>query len=196
MVCCTPSQVFTKASPSPSSARPRPFSRPRNLALILALALCIVASPLSQRPRAVALANFRMAEDGKEDAAAAAPAAGEPVGEEPPAPEGRKKQRKGILSRIWHGIFRGGKDFEKRLQYLSQEETSVHMRVKRRAQCWRRTARNIRVFSVLLECFSAILLASKPLLTTYFLGKLSCISTYSVVQFHAYPTFQIPLQIF
>ncbi|MQL74102.1 hypothetical protein Taro_006474, partial [Colocasia esculenta] len=171
--------LFRAASPFPSPSQPRPGPLHRSLAI------APTPSP-SQTPS-------RMAEDGKEDAAAAAPAAGEPVGKEPSAPEGRKKQCKGILSRIWHGIFRGGKDFEKRLQYLSKEETSVHMRVKRRAQCWRRTARNIIVFSVLLECFSAILLASKPLLTAYFLGKLSCISTYSVVQFHAYPTFQIPL---
>ncbi|XXG54806.1 hypothetical protein AAC387_Pa03g2593 [Persea americana] len=62
------------------------------------------------------------------------------------------KKRRGVLSRIWNGIFRrGNEDFEKRLQHLSKEEASVHARMKGRAQTWRRTARNIIVISVILE---------------------------------------------
>ncbi|XP_031487971.1 uncharacterized protein At2g24330-like isoform X1 [Nymphaea colorata] len=62
------------------------------------------------------------------------------------------RQRKGILSRIWHAIFsRGRNDFEKKLQYLSKEEASVHSRMKKRAQTWRSMARNLIVYSVVLE---------------------------------------------
>ncbi|XP_058067914.1 uncharacterized protein At2g24330-like [Magnolia sinica] len=62
------------------------------------------------------------------------------------------KQRRGILSRIWNGIFRArDEDFEKKLQHLSKEEASIHARMKKRAQRWRKTARNLIVFSVILE---------------------------------------------
>ncbi|XP_077235289.1 uncharacterized protein At2g24330-like [Tasmannia lanceolata] len=62
------------------------------------------------------------------------------------------KQKRGILSRIWNGIFRThNEDFEKRLQHLSNEEASVHARMKRRAQRWRGTARNLIIFYVTLE---------------------------------------------
>ncbi|KAK9086046.1 hypothetical protein Sjap_026457 [Stephania japonica] len=62
------------------------------------------------------------------------------------------KQRRGILSRIWNGIFRiRGEDFEKRLQYISKEEASVLARMRSRSQSWRRMARNLIIFSVLLE---------------------------------------------
>uniref|UniRef100_A0A1D1Y3A0 Uncharacterized protein At2g24330 n=2 Tax=Anthurium amnicola TaxID=1678845 RepID=A0A1D1Y3A0_9ARAE len=89
-----------------------------------------------------------MAEDGKEDAAAA----GDSAGTKPSVSGERKQQRKGILARIWHGIFRGrDEDFEKRLQHLSKEEASVHARLQRRAHLWRKAARNIIVCSVLLE---------------------------------------------
>ncbi|XP_031494574.1 uncharacterized protein At2g24330-like [Nymphaea colorata] len=68
-----------------------------------------------------------------------------------------KQTNRGILSRIWHGIFRrGGDDFEKKLQYLSKEEASVHSRMKKRAQSWRSTARNIMVYSVVLEAVAAV----------------------------------------
>lgn len=63
-----------------------------------------------------------------------------------------KKKRKGILSRIWNGLFRiHGDDFEKRLQYISKEEASVLARMKRRSQSWRRMTRNLIVVSVILE---------------------------------------------
>ncbi|CAN6440349.1 unnamed protein product [Victoria cruziana] len=62
------------------------------------------------------------------------------------------RQGKGILSRMWHAIFsRGRDDFEKKLQYLSKEEASVHSRMKKRAQTWRSIARNLIVYSVVLE---------------------------------------------
>ncbi|PWA84671.1 hypothetical protein CTI12_AA157010 [Artemisia annua] len=64
-----------------------------------------------------------------------------------------KKKRKGILGRIWTSLFRlgSGDDFEKRLQYITKEEGSIVMRMKRRAMRWRRTARNLIIFSVLIE---------------------------------------------
>lgn len=91
-----------------------------------------------------------MAEDGKEDSAAVADSSGKKL---VPTSD-PKKQRKGILSRIWGGIFKGSEDYEKRLQHLSKEEASVHARLKRRAQRWRNTVRNIIVFSVVLEVSS------------------------------------------
>lgn len=63
-----------------------------------------------------------------------------------------KPRRNSIFSRLWNGIFRGGKeDFEKRLEYLSKEEASVHAKSKRRAQNWRKIARMLIIYSVILE---------------------------------------------
>lgn len=70
----------------------------------------------------------------------------------PPAP---KKQRKGIFSGIWRGIFGvRSEDYEKKLQHLSKEEATVHARMKRRAQSSRRMVRNFIVFSVIVEVSS------------------------------------------
>lgn len=66
-----------------------------------------------------------------------------------------KAQRRGILSRVWNGIFRIQRDdFEKRLQYISKEEASVMARMKKRSQSWRRLARHLIIFSVVLEAFA------------------------------------------
>lgn len=63
-----------------------------------------------------------------------------------------KKQQRGLLSRVWNGIFRlHGNDFEKRLQYISKEEAAVLNRMKRRSRTWRRRIRNLIIFSVILE---------------------------------------------
>ncbi|KAK4756657.1 hypothetical protein SAY87_006784 [Trapa incisa] len=62
------------------------------------------------------------------------------------------KKRRGIISRIWNGIFRfRGDDFEKRLQYISKEEASVLARMKRRSHTWKRILRHFIFFSVLFE---------------------------------------------
>ncbi|KAL6012901.1 hypothetical protein ACLOJK_003390 [Asimina triloba] len=62
------------------------------------------------------------------------------------------RRHRGILSRVWNGIFRkGNEDFEKKLQHLTKEEASIHARMKKRTQRWRKTARNLIVFSVGLE---------------------------------------------
>lgn len=63
-----------------------------------------------------------------------------------------EKKRKGIISRLWNGIFRlKGDDFEKRLQYISKEEAAILARVKRRSQTWRRMSRHLIIFTVVFE---------------------------------------------
>lgn len=62
------------------------------------------------------------------------------------------KKRRGLISRIWNGIFRWhGDDFEKRLQHISKEEAAVLARMKRRSQSWRRMLRHLVLFSVVFE---------------------------------------------
>ncbi|URD73680.1 putative integral membrane metal-binding protein (DUF2296) [Musa troglodytarum] len=63
----------------------------------------------------------------------------------------RKKQRRGVVARLWRGIFGDDDDFQKRLEHLSKEEASVLARLKRRAHSSRKTARNIVLLSVFLE---------------------------------------------
>ncbi|XP_039124322.1 uncharacterized protein At2g24330-like [Dioscorea cayenensis subsp. rotundata] len=80
----------------------------------------------------------------------------EAVGDEPkqnPKPEPEKKEkRRGFLSRLWRGVFGGrSEDYEKKLQYLSKEEASVHARMKRRARTSKKMARDVIVLSFLLE---------------------------------------------
>jgi hypothetical protein len=68
--------------------------------------------------------------------------------------EGTTKKRKpGFFVRIWRRIFGGmrSEDYEKRLQYLSKEEATVHARIKKRAQSSRRMARNLIAISILSE---------------------------------------------
>ncbi|XAR69637.1 hypothetical protein NMG60_11001317 [Bertholletia excelsa] len=63
-----------------------------------------------------------------------------------------KKRKRGLMSRIWNGIFRlHGDDFEKRLQHISKEEAAVLARMKRRSQSWRRMVRHLIIFSVIFE---------------------------------------------
>ncbi|KAG8636488.1 uncharacterized protein At2g24330 [Manihot esculenta] len=63
-----------------------------------------------------------------------------------------KKKRKGVMSRIWSGIFRfHGDDIEKRLQNISKEEAAVLSRMKRRSLTWRKMTRHLIVFSVIFE---------------------------------------------
>ncbi|KAG5537720.1 hypothetical protein RHGRI_024992 [Rhododendron griersonianum] len=68
-----------------------------------------------------------------------------------------KKKRKGVLSRIWNGLFRQhGDDFEKRLQHISKEEATVLARMKKRSQSWRRMIRHLIIFSVIFEVIAVI----------------------------------------
>ncbi|KAL2318291.1 hypothetical protein Fmac_032167 [Flemingia macrophylla] len=64
----------------------------------------------------------------------------------------KKKKKKGFMSRIWNAIFRSNRDdFEKRLQYITKEETAVVTRISNRSRSWRRTSRQLIFFSVLFE---------------------------------------------
>nr|XP_010907838.3 uncharacterized protein At2g24330 [Elaeis guineensis] len=86
--------------------------------------------------------------------------AGAAAGEDPAkslASAAAKKQRRGIFSRIWRGIFGvRSEDYEKRLQSLSKEEAAVHARMKRRAQSSRRMVRNLIVLSVIVEVIAVV----------------------------------------
>ncbi|XP_073150259.1 uncharacterized protein At2g24330 [Henckelia pumila] len=68
-----------------------------------------------------------------------------------------KKEKKGVLSRLWGALFRAhGDDFEKRLQHISKEEAAVLGRITRRSQSWRRVARQLIAFSVLFEVVAVV----------------------------------------
>jgi hypothetical protein len=86
---------------------------------------------------------------------ASPPAEGAP---DPAQGKGKEEEKKGggVLGRLWRGLFGGREDYEKRLQYLSKEEASVHARMRRRTQLSRRTVRNIIVLSVLAEVAAQI----------------------------------------
>ncbi|XP_057971996.1 uncharacterized protein At2g24330-like [Malania oleifera] len=63
-----------------------------------------------------------------------------------------KTKGKGIISRIWNGLFRiRNNDFEKRLQHISKEEASVLARMNTRSLRSRRMARHLIIFSVIFE---------------------------------------------
>ncbi|KZV42506.1 hypothetical protein F511_38603, partial [Dorcoceras hygrometricum] len=81
---------------------------------------------------------------------------GEPV--TPKDPEIKiKKEKKGVLSRLWGVLFRApGDDFEKRLQHISKEEAAVLGRITRRSQSWRRITRQLIAFSVLFEVVAVV----------------------------------------
>ncbi|RWV93140.1 hypothetical protein GW17_00044423 [Ensete ventricosum] len=65
--------------------------------------------------------------------------------------KGGKQPRRGVVSRLWRGIFGADDDYQKKLEHLSKEEASVHARLKRRAKSSRKMTRNIIVSSVILE---------------------------------------------
>ncbi|XP_024395040.1 uncharacterized protein At2g24330 [Physcomitrium patens] len=76
-----------------------------------------------------------------------------------PAPSADRKTQRGMGSRIWGlmgSLFsRGNKnDFEKKLQHLSKEEVTVHTRLKRRTQRWRKLARVMIIYSVIGEALA------------------------------------------
>ncbi|KAG4931154.1 hypothetical protein AAZX31_17G189000 [Glycine max] len=63
-----------------------------------------------------------------------------------------EKKKKGFISRIWNAIFRSNRDdFEKRLEYITKEENMALTRLSNRSRSWRRTSRQLILFSVLFE---------------------------------------------
>ncbi|KAL5169622.1 Uncharacterized protein HKD37_11G031488 [Glycine soja] len=63
-----------------------------------------------------------------------------------------EKKKKGFISRIWNAIFRSNRDdFEKRLEYITKEENMAVTRLSDRSRSWRRTSRQLILFSVLFE---------------------------------------------
>ncbi|GAB2266775.1 hypothetical protein Dimus_001763 [Dionaea muscipula] len=68
------------------------------------------------------------------------------------AREVTKKKERGVVSRVLHRLFRSRTDdFERRLERISKEETSVMSRLRRRSLCSQLMKRRLIIFSVLLE---------------------------------------------
>ncbi|CAM6098364.1 unnamed protein product [Calypogeia fissa] len=106
--------------------------------------------------------------------------------------EGKVKQQKGMVRRIWsamglvgHLFFRNSKeDFEKRLQHLSKEEVAVHNRLKRRTQLWRKFARSIILYSVIGE----VLILGVAIYSTR-----NALMTWQTRAWRVLPVFALPL---
>lgn len=89
-----------------------------------------------------------------------------------------EKKKKGFISRIWNAIFRSNRDdFEKRLEYITKEENMAVTRLSNRSRSWRRTSRQLILFSVLFEVTTSIL----SFLFYFFvlLLKMSCFAFHS-----------------
>ncbi|KAI5072479.1 hypothetical protein GOP47_0013024 [Adiantum capillus-veneris] len=73
--------------------------------------------------------------------------------------QSQQEAKRSLLGKFWSGFSILGflfhtssnEDFEKRLQHLSKEEAAAHTRLKRRSQTWRRLARGLIIYSVVLE---------------------------------------------
>ncbi|ESW33285.1 hypothetical protein PHAVU_001G057800 [Phaseolus vulgaris] len=64
----------------------------------------------------------------------------------------KKQKKKGFFSRLWNALFSSNKDdFEKRLQCITKEENTVVARMSNRSRSWRRTSRQLILFSILFE---------------------------------------------
>lgn len=82
-------------------------------------------------------------------AAAAAASPRSPMPQETPAMQ--KRRQRGLVSRVWKGIFGGREDVEKLLQALSREEEAVRARLRRRARASRQSAHNVLALAAALE---------------------------------------------
>ncbi|XP_066346306.1 uncharacterized protein At2g24330-like [Miscanthus floridulus] len=93
-----------------------------------------------------------MAEGDAPAAAAAAAAAASPRSPMPPeTPATQKRRQRGLVSRVWKGIFGGREDVEKLLRALSKEEEAVRARLRRRARASRQSAHNVLALAAALE---------------------------------------------
>lgn len=63
----------------------------------------------------------------------------------------QKRRQRGLVSRVWKGIFGGREDVEKLLQALSKEEEAVRARLRRRARASRQSAHNVLALAAALE---------------------------------------------
>jgi hypothetical protein len=92
----------------------------------------------------------RMAEgDALASAAAATASPRSPAPPETPATQ--KRRQRGLVSRVWKGIFGGREDVEKLLQSLSKEEEAVRARLRRRARASRQSSHNVLALAAALE---------------------------------------------
>ncbi|KAL6651605.1 hypothetical protein ACP70R_010530 [Stipagrostis hirtigluma subsp. patula] len=69
----------------------------------------------------------------------------------PETPATLKRRQRGLVSRVWKGIFGGREDVEKLLQALSKEEEAVRARLRRRARASRQSAHNVLALAAALE---------------------------------------------
>lgn len=63
----------------------------------------------------------------------------------------QKRRQRGLVSRVWKGIFGGREDVEKLLQALSKEEEAVRARLRRRARASRQSAHNVLALAAAFE---------------------------------------------
>ncbi|KAM3391204.1 hypothetical protein ACQJBY_012711 [Aegilops geniculata] len=85
--------------------------------------------------------------DGDSAAAYASPRSPLP----PETPSTQKRRQRGLVSRVWKGIFGRREDVEKLLQALSKEEEALRSRVHRRARASRASAHNVLALASALE---------------------------------------------
>ncbi|VAH54176.1 unnamed protein product [Triticum turgidum subsp. durum] len=85
--------------------------------------------------------------DGDSAAAYASPRSPLP----PETPSTQKRRHRGLVSRVWKGIFGRREDVEKLLQALSKEEEALCSRVHRRARASRASAHNVLALASALE---------------------------------------------
>ncbi|XP_062227109.1 uncharacterized protein At2g24330-like [Phragmites australis] len=90
-----------------------------------------------------------MAEGDAPASAAAAVATASPA--PPETPSTQKRRQRGLVSRVWKGIFGGREDVEKLLHALSKEEEAARARLRRRARASRKSAHNVLALAAALE---------------------------------------------
>ncbi|XP_047327797.1 uncharacterized protein At2g24330-like [Impatiens glandulifera] len=96
-----------------------------------------------------------------------------------------KKKQRGFLSRLWNGIFGLHSDnIEKRLQHISKEEATILARMRKRSQGWRRAARHLIVFCVILE----VIAVAYAIMTTR-----SVVLNWKLRAFRVLPMFLLPV---
>ncbi|KQJ85248.1 uncharacterized protein At2g24330 [Brachypodium distachyon] len=69
----------------------------------------------------------------------------------PETPSTLRRRQRGLVSRVWKGIFGRREDVEKLLQALSREEEALRSRVTRRARASRQSAHNVLALAAALE---------------------------------------------